>query len=245
MKSILTALLILGTLTNSIAQNDSPYQFKVKPGTEEWKTLTNNQEKINACSIPLKTLKGLSSKSLVETYLIYPLNVNQLAFETPQEGFKAVLDYNLLDKETGTSYSLYKELLNLNPGTQRKDLAKAVIKKYDSYTASQEESKAMEIYYLQMLMAQKEFESQLSSKDKKHLIETVLDKHEFFKDMPFKTDLEYSSAYLVANLLESMENPEFIALMKTDRFLKFSLYSGKQLGGEHWKKVLDIGRKQI
>lgn len=67
--------------------------YPIQPGTEEWKKLETLQSKIAACEIPKETLHQMSTESLIEAVLYYPLFSNMYAYDSIEEGFDAVLQY--------------------------------------------------------------------------------------------------------------------------------------------------------
>lgn len=67
--------------------------YPIQPGTEEWKKLETLQSKIAACEIPKETLHRMSTESLIEAVLYYPLLSNMYAYDSIEEGFDAVLQY--------------------------------------------------------------------------------------------------------------------------------------------------------
>ena len=88
------------------------YDYPVKPGTAAWKTLGGHVEMLKACQIPQSKLNTLSTAVLVETVLNYPLFLDALAYNWPQEGFNAVsgqfngLQELLKRKDAGTSQGI-------------------------------------------------------------------------------------------------------------------------------------------
>lgn len=55
--------------------------YPIQPGTEEWKKLETLQSKIAACEIPKETLHRMSTESLIEAVLYYPLLSNMYAYD--------------------------------------------------------------------------------------------------------------------------------------------------------------------
>lgn len=54
-------------------QINEPYDYPIKPGTEEWKNLKTGKEMTEACPIPPEILLKLSTEALGITCLKYPL----------------------------------------------------------------------------------------------------------------------------------------------------------------------------
>ena len=68
------------------------WDYPVKPGTEEWKKFTSNEEMVNACQIPEKILSTLSTEDLMELCLQYPLIYDVFAFENLNHGLDKLFD---------------------------------------------------------------------------------------------------------------------------------------------------------
>jgi len=69
-----------------------PWDYPVKPGTEEWKQFKSHKEMTDACQIPEKILSSLSTKDLTAICLQYPLLIDMFAFNIPDYGIDAVFD---------------------------------------------------------------------------------------------------------------------------------------------------------
>ena len=64
--------LLLAIPIISFAQEEVRWDYPVKPGSEEWKSLSTYQERINVYNIPQDILKLISTKELIITCLNYP-----------------------------------------------------------------------------------------------------------------------------------------------------------------------------
>lgn len=72
---------------------DTPYDFPVVPGSDEWAELDSLEEKIAACAVDESLLKSMTTEALMETVLNYPLLINIYAFGTTEEGLASVAEY--------------------------------------------------------------------------------------------------------------------------------------------------------
>lgn len=168
-KNSLASLLALSTLFLSVgfaeAKNSSQnqvieksYDFPVKPGSKEWKKLDSKEEKLKLTQIPENDLKNLSTSALVETVLNYPLLVDMFAFDSYEEGFKAVRE----------NFNGLAELV------KREDAGTSLIQAYNELKSSgaKEEAKddtEFKLTAIKRLLAQSEFESKLTPEEKKSL----------------------------------------------------------------------------
>ncbi len=72
----LITLLFLSISTFAQQQTNTPYDFPVKPGSEQWAAFTTGQQMVDACQIPEDVLSQLSTEALAETCMNYPLYSN-------------------------------------------------------------------------------------------------------------------------------------------------------------------------
>lgn len=90
------------------------WNYPVKPGTAEWKSLKTVEEQYKAYNIPEGMMKEISTEELVRICLNYPEWGLIYAFNDPQTGFAHVLDI----------FNGFGELFS------RKDAAKELIRVY-------------------------------------------------------------------------------------------------------------------
>src|SRR5574339_653333 len=87
-KIVLSFCIILSIANHSHSQKISlPYDYPIKPGTDEWKNLRSQDEMIEACQIPAELLKKLTTEALVISCLRYPLYPQINAYNSIQHGF--------------------------------------------------------------------------------------------------------------------------------------------------------------
>lgn len=83
----LTTMFCLGSSSVSAQAWDYP----VKPGQKEWEQFTTHSEMVQACQIPNDVLKLISTQDLLKLCLNYPLQFDFYAYNTVDEGLRAVL----------------------------------------------------------------------------------------------------------------------------------------------------------
>ena len=83
-------------MKNTISSSGSlPWDYPVKPGSSQWKSLNSNEEKVNVCQIPENILPQLSTKDLLAICLAYPLINDIYAFNNIETGTnKLFKDFN-------------------------------------------------------------------------------------------------------------------------------------------------------
>jgi hypothetical protein len=70
------------------------YEYPIVSGTEEWKEFQTSIEMVQACQIPDKKLKSISTEGLLETLLRYPLILDYMAANLQQDGFERIKSQN-------------------------------------------------------------------------------------------------------------------------------------------------------
>ena len=95
-------------------QQELPWDFPVKPGTEEWDQFQTHEEIVDACQIPEEILVSLSTEDLTEICMQCPI----INIPLSHEHYDAGLD-DLFSKFNGV-----RELF------QREDLSKGLLKWY-------------------------------------------------------------------------------------------------------------------
>jgi len=119
------------------------YDFPIKLGTDEWKSLKNLEEKIEACHVPEEIILNMKTEHLIETVLNYPLLGNIYFYNTIDEGIKEVSSY----------FEGLKELM------KRPDAADKLLEAYDKEMNSAEaltssSNKKIRLMYLKTLIDQ-------------------------------------------------------------------------------------------
>ncbi len=152
-------LLLIGLILSSsfaLSQTKSkPYNFPIKPGTDEWKKFTTGAEMINACQVPRDILADLNTEALVKTCLNYPLFPLVKTSNSLQRGFnKATANFNG-----------FQELYS------RSDAAKQLVKIYNkmdakamdsNWTPNKVGSYTFSFTYIEIILAQEQILSKMT-----------------------------------------------------------------------------------
>ncbi|MDP3180209.1 MAG: hypothetical protein Q8M67_00140, partial [Bacteroidota bacterium] len=117
MKPILFLILLIPVLAfPQTEEKGNKWDFPVKPGTDSWKSLKNNTEKVETCQVPNDVLSAMRTAELLQVCLHYPLLPDIFAFNNIKVGFdKFERDFNG-----------FRELV------KRDDAAEELLKKYKS-----------------------------------------------------------------------------------------------------------------
>ena len=71
---------------------NEPYDYPIKPGTDEWFKIEDHVEKVKMLQIPQDVLEKMTTEALVESVVNYPYLLDMLAFATQKLGYEAVRD---------------------------------------------------------------------------------------------------------------------------------------------------------
>lgn len=174
------------------------WDFPVKPGTEEWKSLETIEQQYEAYNIPESLMKEISTDDLVKICLDYPEWGLIYAFNDPQTGFAHVLDL----------FNGFEELFS------RKDAAKELIKVYlemnplEVSQLSTDLDKGLfsfQFTCIEMLMSTNPIISLLDDEDKRLLLQEGITKYkskEQFPDVYCLWSLS-PTAHLCLSIIES------------------------------------------
>lgn len=78
---------------------DTPYQYPITPGTDEWNAILDHAERIELCQIPEDILPLMTTGALARTVIAYPFMVDMYAWDSTSIGYKVVaLTFNGLQE---------------------------------------------------------------------------------------------------------------------------------------------------
>lgn len=69
---------------------DTPYEYPILPGTQEWIDLDDTLARRRACQIPEEVLHNMTTAALFQSVLDYPFLCDMYAFNTIQLGYETV-----------------------------------------------------------------------------------------------------------------------------------------------------------
>ena len=90
--AICLIILVLGASENPESRYtiDTPYEYPILPGTQEWIALEDVIARRKVCQIPNNILQNMTTDALMQTVLDYPFLNNIYAYNTLEEGYEAV-----------------------------------------------------------------------------------------------------------------------------------------------------------
>lgn len=128
--------------------DDSAYSsYPVLPGTAAWKALRTHEDMVRVTQVDATRLAALSDEGLVRTVLGYPLLLEVLAYNSPQQGFDAIR----------SQFGGMRELL------ERQGTAELLLRRYQQadaadvpavLTLEEQGRRAQSLSYLELLLAQ-------------------------------------------------------------------------------------------
>ena len=156
--NLILLLLLLVLSAGMAAQSliNVPYDYPVKPGSEQWAAFTSGQQMVDACQIPSDILSKLSTKALAETCLNYPLYFEYTAYNSERDGINKVI----------SGFNGLQEL------AKRSDGASALLGLYEKVSVvpnsllkkSSEDQDLLRVGYLELLLSNNLFFEGLTNK---------------------------------------------------------------------------------
>jgi hypothetical protein len=168
MKLIYILLFLLGTYSRVFAQ-DTFFDYPIKPGSDQWKSLKTHAEKVRVCQLPQNYINLVSTQALAETCLRYPLFLDVFAFNNVRQGWAAIKPrfngFQELSRRVDASDALYNYYLILQPN-QAVNFASDIEK--GKYT--------FKLMYLEVLLADDDILANTSTDKCKRIIRELLKK---------------------------------------------------------------------
>lgn len=155
--SIILILLTVSLGINAQYLIDTPYEYPVKPGSNEWAAFTTGQQMVDACQIPSDILSKLTTKALAETCMNYPLYFQYTAPNDERDGIAYMIDsFNGLQELSNREDGVI-ELMNIY---EKMPLEPAVL------SGSLHGNKTiLHVGYVELLLSDEHFFEHLSAQD--------------------------------------------------------------------------------
>lgn len=214
MKKLLFIYSLFFSVLAVAQQTDKPYDFPVKPGTEQWAKLNTSKEMDEVCVIPYKELSKLSTKALLITCLNYPRIIDFFLFDDMQNGFEFI----------ATRFNGLSELL------RRSDLSQAVFASYFDLDIRNKTIKGhdaklsdLQISFLELLLAQNKVLDGIDKEKKKDLLSKAATNLEKRMDIGESYYRQLTNALILSRVLTSENiNPSEKDMYGNDIFEVFN-----------------------
>lgn len=204
-------------------QQNSVYDWKLKPGMLEWEELTTHDQMLKALKIPSETLEKMTTKDLALTCLNYPLLPDMWAFNSRQDGIELVIaGFNGLQellKRNDSGKELYAIYRSMDPN-----------KFSASWSTLQKGKFAAEFAKIEMLMAQEAILSSLKQYDRKTLLKESLKKQfNMQKYKMYDLNSQEPNAFLMGKILQKDYPEQITQFSKQKLDLQYFLKHGSMV----------------
>lgn len=241
-KVLRTTLIVVALFAVSVPaqQGSKPYDYPVKPGTEEWKDFTSRDQKQEACQIPQSILTSMSTPDLLETCLNYPLYGDMMAYDRVQEGFDFVKE----------GFNGLQELL------RREDVGPVLVDRYgrmdpdaiDSTWTSAERGKySIKFFSVEILLAQDAVLTNLSKADRIQLLRESHGKMAAKRQNPEVYGLMgfTNNAILMGKIMLKDNYAPLIKSVSEDANLNRVLQNAMLISEEYISKIVEHAEKYL
>lgn len=165
---VLVILVVSVFSTGVYADTNGPYDFPIRPGSDEWVSLNTHDEMIEVCQIPKDILESMSTDDLITTILDYPLSTDIYAFNSIQEGFDCM----------SSNFNGFEEL------STRDDAASRLLYRYNDTQILSPNSKSsglqpvFDVTLLEAMLSDDAYNSKLTIGEKEVFENSVAEKYE-------------------------------------------------------------------
>jgi hypothetical protein len=240
---IIKILIVIMTILSTVglAQGiDEPYDFPLKPGMPEWKTLETHAEMLNVLQIPQDILTKMTTRSLLEICLNYPLFSDIILHDTPKTGIKEVINnFNgfaeLLKRKDAYTY-LNEKFLSFDP--------LAIDEKWSDVEKGVYTFKLMKI---ELLLAQDVILESTSYESKVSLLKEALLKYEKMLTQKEYYDIFHyeQTFFLMGKILLRSGNSDLSSSIVNSKEIFNFLETGKLANYDIINEILSIANRVI
>ena len=236
-------LIVLMTILSKIAfaqSIDEPYNFPLKPGMPEWKTLKTGIEKINVLQIPQDILTRMTTRSLLETCLNYPMFGDITAYSSPKAGMEGII----------SGFNGFSELL------KRKDVYIHLSEKFISFDPFAIDEKwsdvekgryTFRLIKMELLLAQDIVLESASYESKMSILKEVLLKYEKMLAKKKYYDIFHyeQTFFLIGKTLLKSGNPDISSSIVNSKEVSNFLETGRLPNYDIIGEILSIANRVI
>jgi hypothetical protein len=212
---------------------EDTYAYPVLPGTDEWEKLSQKEMKevFKACQVPENILRKQSTHAVIQTFFDYPFSMSDMyaSSSTLLDGFERSTEYN----------PAYPELL------KRKDAGTCLLERYLLLNPVGCDGVTFVADLYEMLLAQPEFYSQLTAKEKKELVKIALEKIKIRMDFdPLLAYHNVTTCLLIGRIMVSAEFAPFTKEVTNNKDLSQYIESQYQAYSDY-DNILSYANKFI
>ncbi|MCK4306202.1 MAG: hypothetical protein KAY24_18320 [Candidatus Eisenbacteria sp.] len=221
-------------------QESDAYEFPVRPGTPEWRTLRTHNEKLQVCQVPEAVLTNMSTYGLAQTCMEYPMLTEILLDICLQGGVdKVVSKFNGLQEllrrpDVGiTLYHIYKSTdpLAIDPASP----------------PFEQVSYSIRLAYLELFLAQDESLASLVPKELPKLLATCLECWNAMSTRPkaYGRVTQEAICLLMGRVLLQIPYEPFVERLQGDSQLNTFLSPGCPSGGAYLDTIVESARRYL
>ena len=242
MRKVLLLIVIMTILSSVLlAQSiDEPYDFPLQPGMPEWVDLKTHTDRLNALQIPEDILKRMTTKSLLETCLNYPMFGDVIAYNTIKTGIREVIN----------NFNGFTELL------KRKDVYILLSERFFSFdpSAINEEwplikkgGYPFELIKIELLLGQDIILESANYENKISLLKEALLKHKKMVTLKkYYSDYNHEQIlFLMGNILLKSGKPNISSLVINNKEVSNFLATGRLPNHDVVNEILSIVNQTV
>jgi len=235
---IIVIMIIISNVTLAQSINE-PYNFPLKPGMPEWANLKSGAEMVTTLQIPQNILSRMTTKSLLETCLNYPLFiVDIIAYGSSKVGMEyATKNFNgfteLLKRKDAYNY-LSEKFISFDP--------LAIDKRW---SLLEQGCYTFELIKIELLLAQNIVLESTSYENKIHLLKEALSKYEkMLTQKDYYVGYQYEQLFfLMGKVLQNSGNSDISSLAVNNKEISKFLETGKLYNYDVINEILSIVKK--
>jgi len=220
---LFSRIVLLILLFANITFSQNYWDYPVKPGTKEWKSLNTIQEIIAVQQIPENLLQKMTTEELFQAWMDLPGRLDVLAFNTMQRGFDVTIErYNVLPvllarRDVGPV--ALERYFQINPSDMRND-----------WSSGKKGQFITDIGFIEFLISQPSVLNTLPKPEKKLIAKSILDnivKKQTVIEEDRDLFWEESSVILLGRILQNEGYDKFILRIAQKPNLERSLERGE------------------
>jgi hypothetical protein len=177
--------------------NDEPYNFPIKPGTEQWAKLTTSDQMDEVCVIPDEVLSTISTKALLITCLNYPRIIDFFSKSNLQSAFDFYSSH----------FNGLKALLN------RSDLSKVLLNYYPTidlhdyiFYGDNGKPSFVQIAFFELLLAQEKIIRNFNDTEKSEVLLLAINNLEIRKSKNESIGRQITTGLIISRVLSVIDS---------------------------------------
>lgn len=233
MKKIIILLLLTIPLI-SFAQKEVIWDYPVKPGSEEWRNLSNEKDRFQAQQIPTNIIAKIPTDKLVKSCINLPSFGHYTAYKNIQTGFIILaIKFNGL-KELSKRKDAMSELVKIYQTTGEHGFSSSIKGINSSYWS-------LRLGWVEVILSQRKFLEQRTPSELKDLMKTCIEKYNMKqKSNRFSMSGTESTFFLMARILDFSKYQAYEVECNKEPNLKEFSETSRLFDSDIYAKILDL-----